>query len=88
MCDQSYSANPSCSGGGCIKDGSRTYDSRGRARPNDISIKDSRLLAEEMEAKAEVYATMLSSNNGSSAMTVSIATVFTVAAGLIASSSF
>ena len=79
----------------CIKDGSRTYDRNGRAhknvtprRPGEMSIKDSRLLAEEMEPEAEVDATMISSKNGSSAMTVSIATVFTVAAGLIISSSF
>ena len=85
QCDQSYSANPSCiPDENCIEDGSRTYDANGNPHPNDISIKDIRLLAEEMEADAKVDAT-ISSKNGSTIMTLSIATVFTVL-GFVAAS--
>ena len=84
-CDQSNSSNPSCSGGRCIYDRSRTYDQYGHAHPNDISIKASRLLTEEMEPEAKVDATMISSKNGSTVMTVSIATVFTALGVAVAS---
>jgi hypothetical protein len=94
-CDQSDSSNPSCSGGRCIYDGSRTYDAngfplsnqtpRGMRPSNEMSIKDSRLLAEEMEPEAKVDATMISSKNGSTIMTVSIATVFTALGVVVAS---
>jgi hypothetical protein len=52
---------------------------------NEMSIKDSRLLAEEMEPEAKVDATMISSKNGSTIMTVSIATVFTALGVVVAS---
>lgn len=52
---------------------------------NELSIKDSRLLAEEMEPEAKVDATMISSKNGSAIMTVSIATVFTALGVVVAS---
>ena len=94
-CDQSDSSNPSCSGGRCIYDRSRTYDAngfphknttpRGMTPRNQMSIKDKRLLAEEMEPEAEVDATMISSKNGSTIMTVSFATVFTALGVVVAS---
>ncbi len=52
---------------------------------NEMSIKDSRLLAEEMEPEANVDATTIGSKNGSTIMTVSFAAVFT-ALGFFAAS--
>ena len=48
------------------------------------SLKDSRRLAEEMEPEAEVDAN-ISSKNGSTIMTVSLATVF-IALGVVVAS--
>ena len=48
------------------------------------SLKENRLLAEEMEPEAKVDAT-ISSKNGSTIMTVSLATVFTALGVVVAS---
>lgn len=70
----------------CIEDSSRTYYRNGRPHyaPAEISIKESRLLAEEMEPEAKVDAN-ISSKNDCTIMTVSIATVFTALAIVVAS---